>query len=267
MSPLPRLSSCTPSTQRSPFPIATPGLGPPKVPCMWLWAALGQQLPSPGRRDGEDGWARRGCGSVGTHFWLLAQLIPLELAGSGHRCSPRSCTGTEPSVWGWGWGWGCKGLPCHLLLPAGLESPSHALRADADPWASSATTTCVTLAEPHRYDRNLEIILYPCGEGGRCPWWVWGRWGVAPKASGASPSPLRHGVAPNPAVPPRAPPPPPGDGGRHHDVPRVRGPRPEPPGLHADRQEGWQWRETGDRARPPPAQRGGGGRGEVVGCG
>ncbi|KAM9378756.1 von Willebrand factor A domain-containing protein 5B2 [Phaethornis superciliosus] len=49
--------------------------------------------------------------------------------------------------------------PCLL---AGLESPSHALRADADPWASSATTTCVTLAEPHRYDRDLEIILYPC---------------------------------------------------------------------------------------------------------
>ncbi|XP_050164113.1 von Willebrand factor A domain-containing protein 5B2 isoform X4 [Myiozetetes cayanensis] len=49
--------------------------------------------------------------------------------------------------------------PCLL---AGLESPSHALRADADPWASSATTTCVTLAEPHRYDSDLEIILYPC---------------------------------------------------------------------------------------------------------
>ncbi|XP_061308327.1 von Willebrand factor A domain-containing protein 5B2 isoform X2 [Pezoporus flaviventris] len=49
--------------------------------------------------------------------------------------------------------------PCLL---AGLESPSHALRADADPWASSAATTCVTLAEPHRYDRDVEIILYPC---------------------------------------------------------------------------------------------------------
>ncbi|XP_069720967.1 von Willebrand factor A domain-containing protein 5B2 [Phaenicophaeus curvirostris] len=49
--------------------------------------------------------------------------------------------------------------PCLL---AGLESPSHALRADADPWASSATTTRVTLAEPHCYDRVLEIILYPC---------------------------------------------------------------------------------------------------------
>ncbi|XP_076197352.1 von Willebrand factor A domain-containing protein 5B2 isoform X2 [Aptenodytes patagonicus] len=49
--------------------------------------------------------------------------------------------------------------PCLL---AGLESPSHTLRADAYPWASSAATTCVTLAEPHRYDRDLEIILYPC---------------------------------------------------------------------------------------------------------
>ncbi|XP_064929773.1 von Willebrand factor A domain-containing protein 5B2 isoform X3 [Columba livia] len=49
--------------------------------------------------------------------------------------------------------------PCLL---AGLESPTHALRADADPWASSAATTRVTLAEPHCYDRDLEIILYPC---------------------------------------------------------------------------------------------------------
>ncbi|NWZ32238.1 VW5B2 protein, partial [Asarcornis scutulata] len=49
--------------------------------------------------------------------------------------------------------------PCLL---AGLESPTHALRADADPWATSATTTCVTLAERHRYDRDVEIILYPC---------------------------------------------------------------------------------------------------------
>ncbi|XP_067392606.1 von Willebrand factor A domain-containing protein 5B2 [Emydura macquarii macquarii] len=49
--------------------------------------------------------------------------------------------------------------PCLL---AGLESPSHALRADANPYASSASTICVTLAEGHHCDRNLEIILYPC---------------------------------------------------------------------------------------------------------
>ncbi|KAM6326266.1 von Willebrand factor A domain-containing protein 5B2 [Podargus strigoides] len=68
-------------------------------------------------------------------------------------------------------GWPCNPFPYEFsfellvkgpCLLAGLESPSHALRADADPWASSASTTCVTLAEPHCYDRDLEIILYPC---------------------------------------------------------------------------------------------------------
>ncbi|XP_038318852.1 von Willebrand factor A domain-containing protein 5B2 isoform X2 [Canis lupus familiaris] len=48
--------------------------------------------------------------------------------------------------------------PCLL---AGLESPSHALRADAPPHASSAATICVTLAEGHRCDRVLEILLHP----------------------------------------------------------------------------------------------------------
>uniref|UniRef100_G3QX63 von Willebrand factor A domain containing 5B2 n=1 Tax=Gorilla gorilla gorilla TaxID=9595 RepID=G3QX63_GORGO len=48
--------------------------------------------------------------------------------------------------------------PCLL---AGLESPSHALRADAPPHASSAATICVTLAEDHHCDRALEILLHP----------------------------------------------------------------------------------------------------------
>ncbi|XP_070609855.1 von Willebrand factor A domain-containing protein 5B2 isoform X2 [Erythrolamprus reginae] len=48
--------------------------------------------------------------------------------------------------------------PCLL---AGLESPSHALRADASPHASSASTICITLADKHSYDKNLEIILHP----------------------------------------------------------------------------------------------------------
>ncbi|XP_027439265.1 von Willebrand factor A domain-containing protein 5B2 isoform X5 [Zalophus californianus] len=48
--------------------------------------------------------------------------------------------------------------PCLL---AGLDSPSHALRADAPPHASSAATIRVTLAEGHRCDRALEILLYP----------------------------------------------------------------------------------------------------------
>ncbi|KAJ7324700.1 hypothetical protein JRQ81_017720, partial [Phrynocephalus forsythii] len=49
--------------------------------------------------------------------------------------------------------------PCLL---AGLDSPTHVLRADANPYASSASTICISLAEQHKCDRNLEIILYPC---------------------------------------------------------------------------------------------------------
>uniref|UniRef100_A0A670ZJI7 von Willebrand factor A domain containing 5B2 n=1 Tax=Pseudonaja textilis TaxID=8673 RepID=A0A670ZJI7_PSETE len=48
--------------------------------------------------------------------------------------------------------------PCLL---AGLESPSHTLRADANPYANSASTICITLADKHSYDKNLEIILHP----------------------------------------------------------------------------------------------------------
>ncbi|XP_059357316.1 von Willebrand factor A domain-containing protein 5B2 isoform X2 [Carassius carassius] len=45
-------------------------------------------------------------------------------------------------------------------LLAGLESPTHALRADADPSAQSASATYITLAEEHSCDRHLEIILH-----------------------------------------------------------------------------------------------------------
>ncbi|KAJ8389566.1 hypothetical protein AAFF_G00118030 [Aldrovandia affinis] len=45
-------------------------------------------------------------------------------------------------------------------LLAGLESPTHALRADADPSAQCASATYITLAEEHPYDRHLEIVLH-----------------------------------------------------------------------------------------------------------
>ncbi|KAJ8274608.1 hypothetical protein COCON_G00092330 [Conger conger] len=45
-------------------------------------------------------------------------------------------------------------------LLAGLESPTHALRADADPSAQCASATYITLAEEHPCDRHLEIILH-----------------------------------------------------------------------------------------------------------
>ncbi|XP_072297521.1 von Willebrand factor A domain-containing protein 5B1 [Eucyclogobius newberryi] len=45
-------------------------------------------------------------------------------------------------------------------LLAGLESPTHALRADADPSAESASATYITLAQEHPYNRHIEIILH-----------------------------------------------------------------------------------------------------------
>uniref|UniRef100_A0A3P8SQ39 von Willebrand factor A domain containing 5B2 n=1 Tax=Amphiprion percula TaxID=161767 RepID=A0A3P8SQ39_AMPPE len=45
-------------------------------------------------------------------------------------------------------------------LLAGLESPTHALRADADPSAQSASATYITLAQEHPYNRHIEIILH-----------------------------------------------------------------------------------------------------------
>lgn len=51
-----------------------------------------------------------------------------------------------------------------LYLVLGLESPTHALRADADPSAQSASATYITLAQEHPYDRHIEIILHLSGE-------------------------------------------------------------------------------------------------------
>ncbi|KAL0966471.1 hypothetical protein UPYG_G00295680 [Umbra pygmaea] len=45
-------------------------------------------------------------------------------------------------------------------LLAGLESPTHALRADADPSAKSASCTYITLAQEHPYNSHIEIILH-----------------------------------------------------------------------------------------------------------
>ncbi|XP_051961681.1 von Willebrand factor A domain-containing protein 5B1-like [Xyrauchen texanus] len=46
-------------------------------------------------------------------------------------------------------------------LLAGVESPSHAIRADADPSARSASTIVVTLADKYTYDCPVEILIYP----------------------------------------------------------------------------------------------------------
>ncbi|XP_036386646.1 von Willebrand factor A domain-containing protein 5B1-like [Megalops cyprinoides] len=46
-------------------------------------------------------------------------------------------------------------------LLAGVESPTHAIRADADPSARSATTVVITLADKYTYDCPVEILIYP----------------------------------------------------------------------------------------------------------
>ncbi|XP_047433199.1 von Willebrand factor A domain-containing protein 5B1 isoform X2 [Mugil cephalus] len=46
-------------------------------------------------------------------------------------------------------------------LLAGVESPSHAIRADADPLARSATSVVITLADKYTYDFPVEILIYP----------------------------------------------------------------------------------------------------------
>uniref|UniRef100_A0A3P9LZF8 von Willebrand factor A domain containing 5B1 n=1 Tax=Oryzias latipes TaxID=8090 RepID=A0A3P9LZF8_ORYLA len=46
-------------------------------------------------------------------------------------------------------------------LLAGVESPSHAIRADADPLARSATSIVITLADKYTYDCPVQILIYP----------------------------------------------------------------------------------------------------------
>ncbi|XP_075762510.1 von Willebrand factor A domain-containing protein 5B1 isoform X3 [Pelodiscus sinensis] len=48
--------------------------------------------------------------------------------------------------------------PCLL---AGVESPTHQIRADADPSARSAKSIMITLANKHTFDRPVEILIHP----------------------------------------------------------------------------------------------------------
>ncbi|XP_074162141.1 von Willebrand factor A domain-containing protein 5B1 isoform X2 [Sminthopsis crassicaudata] len=46
-------------------------------------------------------------------------------------------------------------------LLAGVESPTHEIRADASPSAHSAKSIIVTLANKHTFDRPVEILIHP----------------------------------------------------------------------------------------------------------
>ena len=50
-----------------------------------------------------------------------------------------------------------------FLRHSGVESPTHEIRADAAPSASSAESIIVTLANRHTFDRPVEILIHPSG--------------------------------------------------------------------------------------------------------
>lgn len=56
-----------------------------------------------------------------------------------------------------------RGFHLTALTLAGVESPSHAIRADADPLARSATSVVITLADKYTYDCPVRILIYPSG--------------------------------------------------------------------------------------------------------
>lgn len=53
--------------------------------------------------------------------------------------------------------------PTSFVPVVGVESPSHAIRADADPLARSATSVVITLADKYTYDCPVRILIYPSG--------------------------------------------------------------------------------------------------------
>uniref|UniRef100_A0A663DP48 von Willebrand factor A domain containing 5B1 n=1 Tax=Aquila chrysaetos chrysaetos TaxID=223781 RepID=A0A663DP48_AQUCH len=52
-------------------------------------------------------------------------------------------------------------LTAPRFLWAGVESPTHEIRADADPSARSAKSIVITLANKHTFDRPVEILIHP----------------------------------------------------------------------------------------------------------
>ncbi|XP_019330285.1 PREDICTED: von Willebrand factor A domain-containing protein 5B1 [Aptenodytes forsteri] len=86
------------------------------------------------------------CGSgspeQGSRF-CLAQLLESEA--------------TNPFEYEFGFHLEIRG-PCLL---AGVESPTHEIRADADPSARSAKSIVITLANKHTFDRPVEILIHP----------------------------------------------------------------------------------------------------------
>uniref|UniRef100_A0A4W3H325 von Willebrand factor A domain containing 5B1 n=1 Tax=Callorhinchus milii TaxID=7868 RepID=A0A4W3H325_CALMI len=79
---------------------------------------------------------------------------------SGNRLCLARCLDeevTNPSVYEFSFQLEIRG-PCLL---AGVESPTHSIRVDADPKAFCASSVVVTLAKKHTCDRPVEIVIHP----------------------------------------------------------------------------------------------------------
>ncbi|XP_066459332.1 von Willebrand factor A domain-containing protein 5B2 isoform X2 [Eleutherodactylus coqui] len=101
-----------------------------------------------------------GVSGTGASPWtLLADSPPQTLTPTHPKSLSAALTGlaTNPQRYHFSFRLQVQG-PCLL---AGIESPSHALRADASPFAVSASSIWISLAEEYNCDRALEIILHP----------------------------------------------------------------------------------------------------------
>ncbi|XP_063772699.1 von Willebrand factor A domain-containing protein 5B2 isoform X2 [Pseudophryne corroboree] len=101
-----------------------------------------------------------GMSGAGGSPWVQLADSPPQILPSMHpRSLSAALTGlaTNPQRYRFSFRLQVQG-PCLL---AGIESPSHALRADASPFALSASSIWISLAEEYMCDRALEIILHP----------------------------------------------------------------------------------------------------------
>ncbi|XP_051674831.1 von Willebrand factor A domain-containing protein 5B2 isoform X14 [Oryctolagus cuniculus] len=120
-------------------------------PCLSLRARLTYHNPQPQPVDGVFVYPLAEAEVVsGFEAEAAGRRVSFQLQ-SRRRSQPACCRALGPGL----------GAFTPRRCAQGLESPSHALRADAPPHASSAATICVTLAEGHSCDRALEILLHP----------------------------------------------------------------------------------------------------------
>uniref|UniRef100_A0A4W3H308 von Willebrand factor A domain containing 5B1 n=1 Tax=Callorhinchus milii TaxID=7868 RepID=A0A4W3H308_CALMI len=90
----------------------------------------------------------------------VLQPDPVVQTQSGNRLCLARCLDeevTNPSVYEFSFQLEIRG-PCLL---AGVESPTHSIRVDADPKAFCASSVVVTLAKKHTCDRPVEIVIHP----------------------------------------------------------------------------------------------------------